>query len=185
MLSKTTRALTLTAILSAAATTAIAADEGLWLHVRVDEAGGAKVTVNLPLALIEKAIPLLPDAHARHLHFDHHDIDADMEDLREMWREVRNSPDMTFVTVEEHDETAKVWKKDGTVFIQVRGDHGDESVDVRLPVGVVDAFLGGDELDLRAAVRALVDQGDGEFVEVRDDEDHVRVWVDRRSEAGE
>lgn len=187
MLNPTARALTLTAVLAAAASSAAAAsaDNDLWLHVRVDEAHGAKVTVNLPLALIEKAIPLLPRAHARHFDWDHHDIEADMADLRQMWREVRASPDMTFVTVEERDETVKVWKREGTVYIEVRGGRDDERVDVRLPVGVVDAFLGGDELDLRAAVQALVDHGGGDFVEVRDDEDHVRVWVDRRAEAGE
>ncbi len=50
---------------------------------------------------------------------------------------------------------------------------------------VIDAFLAGEEFDLKAAVRALVDHGNGELVEVRDHRDHVRVWVDRVAEAGE
>lgn len=178
------RILTLAAILVAAAAGA-KADESLWLHVRVDEAHGAKVTVNLPLALIEKAIPLLPDEHARHLDFDHRAIEADLADLRAMWSEVRGGPDMTFVTVEDGDETVKVWKKEGTVFVEVRDASDGERVDVRLPVAVVDAFLGGQDFDLQAALRALVEHGRGDIVEVRDAEDHVRVWVDDVAEAGE
>lgn len=184
MPNKILRALTLTALVAGAASAA-AADRGLWLHVRVDEADGAKVTVNLPLALIEKALPMIPGDAAGRLRFDHHDIDGDVEDLRAIWAEVRASPDMTFVTVEEDGEKVRVWKAAGYVFVEVRERHGDGEVDVRLPVEVVDAFLAGDEFDFQAAVRALVDHGGGDFVEVRDDEDHVRVWVDGAAEAGE
>ena len=55
MTSKNVRALTLAAALAVAAS-GVAAEDTLWLHVRVDEAQGAKVTVNLPLALIEKVL---------------------------------------------------------------------------------------------------------------------------------
>ncbi len=185
MTSQTARALTLTAVLFAAAAATAAADD-LWLHVRVDEERGGKVTVNLPLALIEKAIPLLPEEHARHLHFDAHRIDSDLADLRAMWREVRDSPDMTFVTVEEDDETVRVWKEGGYLHVRVR-ERGDEtSVDVRVPAAVVDALLSGEgeELDLEAAIDALVAQGEGDLVTVRDRDDQVRVWVDRVAEAG-
>ena len=153
----------------------------LWLHVKVTEEGGAKVMVNLPVALVEKAAALMPEKHLRHVKFDHGHLDADIGDLRELWLEVRKSPDMTFVTVEEADENVKVWKKDGFVFVEVReGD--DEQVDVKVPLEVVDAFLAGEEVDFTAAVQALVDHGQGQFVEVRDDEDHVRVWVDALAE---
>lgn len=152
----------------------------LWLHVKVTEKGGAKVMVNLPVALVEKAAALMPEKHLRHVKFDHGHL-ADIGDLRELWQEVRKSPDMTFVTVEEADENVKVWKKDGFVFVEVRGGD-DEQVDVKVPLEVVDAFLAGEEVDFTAAVQALVDHGQGQFVEVRDDEDHVRVWVDEVAE---
>lgn len=185
MPSKTVRALLMIALLAAAPAVAATGD-GLWLHVRVDEAHGAKVTVNLPLVLFEKAIPLLANGRVHHhLDFDHHHFRHDMEDLRAVWHVVRNGPDMNFVTIEEHGETVRVWKKRGTVFIEIRDRYDDERVDVRLPVAVVDAFLAGERFDLRAAVQALVDRGSGELVEVRDHEDRVRVWVDRVAEAGE
>jgi len=38
-------------------------------------------------------------------------------------------------------------------------------------------------VDFTAAIQALVEHGQGEFVEIRDDEDHVRVWVDEVAEA--
>ncbi len=160
----------------------VATASDLWLHVKVLEHQGAKVTVNLPIALVEKASAFMPKKHMRHIRFDHGHLDADVEDLRELWQEVRNSPDMTFVTVEEDHENVRVWKQSGYLYVEVR-DGDDEQVDVKVPLEVVDAFLSGEEVDFRAAVQALVDHGQGQFVEVRDDDDSVRVWVDDVAEA--
>ncbi|MFQ5525690.1 MAG: hypothetical protein ACE5GX_05455 [Thermoanaerobaculia bacterium] len=155
----------------------------LWLHVTVDEDGGAKVTVNLPLALAEKALPMIPfDEKMRWRHdHDHHGID--LEEMRELWAEVKNSPDMTFVTAEDDGETVRVWKETGFVYVQVGEDDGDEQVDVQVPLSVVDAFFSGDELDFAAAIQALADSGGGDLVTVRDDGDNVRVWIDETPEA--
>ncbi len=181
---KRIRSLSALAVLLLVAGTASASD--LWLHVRVDEGGGAKVTVNLPISMVEKALPLLADHHLDHgrIHFEEH-MDASLADLRELWSEVRASPDMTFVTVEEEDESVRVWKEKGYVYVRVRDDDGEETVDVQLPVQVVDALLSGEgeELNLEAAMAALVEHGEGRLVEVRDRSDHVRVWVDRTAAA--
>jgi hypothetical protein len=162
------------AVVAGAAT----ASSGLWLHVKVDEGEGAKVTVNLPLALVERAIPLLPrhEIHEAHIGLDHADLE--IEELRGLWQEIQASPDMTFMTVEEDDENVRVWKESGWVYVQVQEAEGAERVDVKVPVQVVDALLSGEELDIAAAVRALVEHGEGDFVTVRDHDDNVRVWID-------
>lgn len=168
------------------------AGSDLWLHVRVEEGdGGARVAVNLPLEMIERALPLV-DRHeriGRHaVHFDGRHLT--WTELRELWAEVRSSPDMTFVTVEEDDESVRVWKEQGYLHVEVR-ERGwrdrDETVDVRMPLPFVDALLSGpeDEIDLQAAVLALAEHGDTELVTVRDEDDYVRVWVDGEPESGE
>lgn len=168
--------------LAVMAGTASAADD-LWLHVKVDEGDGAKVTVNLPVSIIEKAIPMLPAHELHHARISAEHADIELEDLRELWQEVRSSPDMTFVTVEDDGENVRVWKKSDWVYVEVRDEEGPESVDVKVPLAVVDALLAGEEIDIEGAVRALVEHGKGEFVTVSDRDDNVRVWIDDTPEA--
>ena len=40
-------------------------------------------------------------------------------ELRELWQEIKDSPDMTFVTVEEDDESVRVWKEAGYLKVHV------------------------------------------------------------------
>lgn len=150
----------------------------LWLHVRVDEAEGTKVKVNLPVSMIDKAIAMVPGDHIHDGKIQLDDQEFSVQELRELWTELNNSPDMTFVTVEEANKSVRVWKENGKLRVEVRGMDGD-SVDVHVPTQVVDALLSGDgdELNFGAAVTALVDSGEGEIVAVSDTETNVRVWV--------
>lgn len=162
---------------------AASAASDLWLHVKVDESEGAKVTVNLPVGMIEKAIPMLPMHELHHARIGDGDMQIELEDLRQLWQEVKRSPDMTFVTVEDGGERVRVWKAEGWVYVEVREERGSEKVDVKIPQAVVDALLAGDEIDLVAAVRALVEHGEGDFVTISERDDSVRVWVDDIPEA--
>ncbi len=69
--------------------------------------------------------------------------------------------------------------------VSVDEGDGGENVEVRVPARVVDALLSGegDELNLIAAMEALVDEGEGNLVTVTGDDENVRVWVDRIAEA--
>ena len=126
------RILGLTALLLTAAGAA-SADNDLWLHVRVDGHEGERVSVNLPLSLVEKAIPMIPDEHFHDGEFVLDDIHwghghrMSIADLRDLWSELKSSPDMTFVTVEEHDETVRVSKNGGYLLVDTE-DHGEEAV---------------------------------------------------------
>ena len=162
-----------------------APDSSLWLHVRVDENEGTKVNINLPINLVPKMISFGPVSD----HFEDGKIRLDdkeisVAELREIWQEIKDSPDMTFVTVEEVDETVKVWKESGDLRVEVRG-RDNETVDVRVHVSVVDALLSGqeDDLDIGAAVSALAEAGAGELVTVAQADQTVRVWVDSSAEA--
>ena len=181
---RATVAVALAALALAGAGFLSAAENDLWLHVKVEEDDDTKVTVNLPMSVVGKALPMLPEEHfkAGHMHFD--DMDISISEMRELWQEVQSSPDVTFVTVEEDDERVKVWKQGGYLMVSVIEDDG-ENVEVRVPARVVDALLSGegDELNLVAALEALVDEGEGQLVQVTGDNENVRVWVDRVAEA--
>jgi hypothetical protein len=170
--------------LVAMGTSAVASASDYWFHVRVEEDGGAKVSVNLPAALFERALPLVPEVTLRRAQIDFDHSGLRITDLRAIWNDLRDSPDMTLVKVEDHGENARVWKKDGFFFVDVDERHGD-SVQVRLPVTVVDALLASETLDVGAAIEALIAAGGGEFVTINEDRDgdRVRVWVDRTPEA--
>ena len=66
-----------------------------------------------------------------------------------------------------------------------RGRGGDDAVEVRVPLAVVDALLSGegDSLDIRAAIEALAEHGEGELVAVSERDEQVRVWIDRTAES--
>lgn len=160
---------------------ALAASDGHWLHVRVQEDGhdGEKVSVNIPLSVVEAILPAIQtdEFHNGRIHLG--DGTLDDIDLREVLQAFQDAPDANFVTIEDGDETVVVSKERGFLLVKVDGD--DERVRVRLPLAVVDALLSGgeDELDLMAALDALVDAGGGDLVTVESDDESIRVWIDR------
>jgi hypothetical protein len=163
------------------------ADSPLWLHVRVDEGGGAKVAVNVPFSLITVALPMIDiDEHIHDNHIELNDHEISYEEMRALWQEVRQGPDMEFVTVEDDEESVRVWKEAGYLYVRVRDRH-NERVDVKAPLEVVDALLSGDgnRFDVEGAMAALADQGEGELVTVQGDDETVRVWIDSSPEPGD
>lgn len=175
-------ALALIALLTFAGTAM--ATEGLWLHVKVDGQPDERVTVNLPLTLIEKAIPMIPENIMEHGRIQYDEGEITIADLREMWRELESQPDFTIARVESENENVRVAKEGD--YLVVRVEEGDsENVNVRIPVAVVNALFSGEgeQLNVRAALEALASHGEGELVTVTDDNETVRVWVDGFAEA--
>jgi len=174
------------ALIALCAAAGTAAADDLWLHVAVDEGPeGARVRVNLPLTMAETALGMIPEEELRggKIRFD--DSDITLAELRQLWRELEESPDATFVEVEEADQRVLVSKSGGYLLVKaIEGGDNDQQVDVRIPAAVVDALLSGEgeELDVVAAVRALAAHGAGELVTVTDQETQVRVWVDGLAE---
>ena len=84
--------------------TALSAQER-WFHVTVSEGGegAANVTVNLPLTLIETALKLVPQEVNEEMHIEFSEAGIELEDLRDFWREMRDTEDAVLVTVESDD----------------------------------------------------------------------------------
>ncbi len=184
MNSKKVLGLALLAIGAATARAAAATD--LWLHIKVhDDREGSRVNVNLPLAIVRAAMPLLPSeaSSASRLRIDDRDLSAD--DLRRIWREIERSPDAAYITVDERHGKVNIAKRGNYLVIHAAdSDRGHHRVEVKLPLPVVRALISGpgDQLDVRAALEALVRAGQGELVTVNGDDETVRMWVDREAD---
>lgn len=160
------------------------AQSAQWIHVRVDEVDGAKVNVNLPIALLEVAMEIAQDhgmdAIEEHggMHFGRRH-DMDVADLRRMWDAMRDSGDAEYVNVEDGDENVRIYRQGDRVNIEV-DDGDDEKVRVEVPFSVVDTLLDGEgnELNLVGALRELANSNNGEIIQVNDGDTTVRVWID-------
>jgi hypothetical protein len=159
---------------------------GAWLHVRVDEgAREAKVSVNLPIAVVDAALQAAPETVAsggriQLGHWGHHEgRDLSISDLRRAWSELKNAGDTEFVTVEEEDQKVRISRAGDLVLVHVDKPGGRDEVRVEVPIDVVDALLSGqgDELNVRAAFTQLQKRR-GDIVRVRDDKSTVRIWID-------
>ena len=158
-----------------------------WIHVKVESANEDElVTVNLPFSLLNAAVAMIPEEVKAEGEIAIDELDMDWEELMTLWREVRDAPDSTFVTVQSKDEKVVVRKEGEFVIVNTTesGKHGAD-VDVKFPLGVVDALLSGPEgtFDFAAALNALADYGPGNLVTVRDGDQTVRVWIDDQNEA--
>jgi hypothetical protein len=161
-----------------------------WLHVHVEEPKQrSRVQVNLPMTAVEAALKAAPDvlaSHGRiHLggHGRHH---LELDDFRQLWKELKGAGDAEIVSVEDGDERVNVSKKGDLVLIRVQNEGQGESVHVDVPASLVDALLStpGDELDIHAAVGELRKLR-GDVVRVNDRTSTVRIWVDESANAPE
>jgi hypothetical protein len=156
-----------------------------WLHVRVDTSNGAgeQVRINLPLSL---AVKVLPAIHTDELrggklcirHRGLHEVD-----IRAIVEALKTTRDGEFLTVVSEKEDVRVAKQAGYLRVEVRRKNGT-TVDAKVPMAAVEALLDTEdpnELNVAAALRALAAHGDLVIVDVREQKESVRVWVDSRS----
>jgi hypothetical protein len=156
-----------------------------WIHVRVEEPEKqSKVSVNLPLSVVEVALEAAPEIIESHgdLHLGE-DADVKVETLRKMWKELAAVGDAELVTVQSEKENVSVRRRGDLVqvFVDKKGEEGEagEEVRVEVPVALVDALLSGEgeEINLQAALSELQNQR-GNIVTVREKDTSVRIWID-------
>jgi len=154
-----------------------------WIHVRVEEPEKqSKVAVNLPLSVVEVALEAAPsviESHGKiHLGEKH---GMKLEDVRKIWAELAAVGDAELVSVEDKDQTVKVWRKADQVHVHVE-KAGKEEVRIEVPVSLVDALLSGegDTVNIKAAVAELQKKR-GDIVTVSEPDTSVRVWIDEQN----
>ena len=163
--------------------------EDLWIHIRVLDAKDGRVSINLPISVVERMGNVLPsDASEKgtgRLRFN--DEDITVSELREIWADLRKHPDATFITIDEVDSKVRVAKIAGNLVVRAHetGAGRDEKVEMTIPGAVVDSLLSapGEQLNLGAAMKALAREGEGEIVTVTGDGETVRIWIDALAES--
>ena len=156
-----------------------------WLHVQItaEEDGAENVSVNLPLSAAEPLLALVPHRILSdgQLSLAGREVPINVGAMRDLWRALTEVGDTEFVTVERENETVRIARAGDQITVQVeeRDAEGSETVDVQLPVVVVDALLSGDDdtLNVRAAVERLGELR-GDIVRVAEDERRIRIWID-------
>jgi hypothetical protein len=157
-----------------------------WLHVHVVDNGSEgpeSVKVNIPISLVEVMLPMVEEKGLENGKIRLEDKDIKVEDLRKIWNTLKEEGDSEFVSIQSKDANVKVMKQGGFLLVQT-DDESKSTVDIKLPLAVVDAMLSGkgEELNLMAAVQALQDSGIKDLITVKDKEATVRVWIDDRNE---
>jgi len=155
-----------------------------WLHVQVDEGSKSKVSVNLPMSLVEIALASAPQTLISDGHFKLHcgNSRLSVTDMRKMWKELKAAGVTEFVTVEDEHESVNVARKGELVQVRVDNPSNKEAVRVDVPLSLVDVLLSGegDQIDVRAAIGELSKRR-GDIVHVSDATSQVRVWIDERN----
>ena len=180
--------LVLAAPLAAASVPAASPSGGTaWLHVRVEELKQrSRVHVNLPLPAVEAALKAAPDliASEGRIHLGGHGRHLDVDDFRQVWKELKTVGDAEIVSVEDGDDRVNVSKKGDLLLIRVQEGGDRETVHVDVPSALVDALFSGpgDELNVRAAIAELRKLR-GDVVRVNDRSSTVRIWIDESAGA--
>ena len=154
-----------------------------------DEEGDFNLNINVPLSAVEPLLSLVPHRILAdgHLAVAGHDMPIDIGAMRNLWRAIANIGDAEFLSVDSGEERVRVARTGDQIHVQVEecDDDGGETVDIRLPVAVLDALLSGDgeTLNIAAAVERLADVR-GDIVQISSDERQIRVWIDELAHPG-
>ena len=175
----------ITALVASAAVIGVAAQQETepWIHVAVSGGSGETLNLNLPLAAIEAAIALAPEAIVRDGQVQLGGAaELPIAAIRGMWRELIDVGDVEFVTIQAGGNDLRIAREGEIILITVH-DSGDGTAEadvrIEIPVPVVDALLSsqGDTLNITAAVQELSTLR-GEMVRVVADDNNIRIWID-------
>ena len=146
-----------------------------------DGDGPFDVNINVPLSAAEPLFSLLTRNILSDGQLTVAGRDVPFSTLHDLWRAIENVGDTEFLTLEGEDETVRVARTGDEIHVQVEetcDGEVTETVDIRIPVVVLDALFSGDSdtLDIAAAFERLGELR-GDIVRVTGD-DQMRVWID-------
>lgn len=152
-----------------------------------DERADFEANINLPLSAVEPLLSLVPHGTLSDRLLDLAADEVNVGAMRDLWRAISGVGEAEFVAVDGEDETVRIARTGDQINVQVEECEGDggETVDIRIPVAVVDALLSGDgeALNVHAAVEQLGELR-GDIVRVSGGEHQVRVWIDEVAQPG-
>jgi hypothetical protein len=145
------------------------------VDVREGGPDGTRLVVPVPLALASAVLHFVDTGRTRMRcpEFAEH-----REAATRLARELEHAPDGRFVEVEGRREHVTIDKIDDILVIEVHED--DNDVLVRVPVSALQELIesyDGEAFQAEDVLAALRGAPSGEWVRVRDGDDHVRVWI--------
>jgi hypothetical protein len=167
--------------LGVAPTPVAASDVHLRVEIKSLSSGEERVKMNLPLAAIDAILEAAgPDLATEwgNLKEETHGVD-----LQKLYRSLRDQDLSDLLEVNGEDgERVKVWKDSEAFRVQVwEGNQTEPKVKVQLPLQVTDVLFGGADAtapDFKAALEKLKEFAPMTLVEVRDDDQTVRIWLE-------
>ncbi|MEM9556229.1 MAG: hypothetical protein AAGC60_18370 [Acidobacteriota bacterium] len=153
---------------------------GPLFHVEIED-GEDTVSIQMPLALVQAAVAVLPDDLEIDGEIKIDDTDFEVADLHAFWQAVKTSPEDTLLRVDSDHEKVTVSKRGDMLLLQtLEGRTDGTRIDAEIPFAVVDALFSGSagRLDLSAALGALAEMHDGPILSIREGGDTVRLWVE-------
>ena len=150
-------------------------------HDDGDEGADFDASINLPLSAVAPLLSLVPHDALFDRLLDLAGDEVNVGAVRDLWRAVAGVGEAEFVAVDGEDETVRIARTGDRTNVQVQecDEDGGETVDIRIPVAVVDALFSGDgeTLNVHAAVEQLGELR-GDIVRVNGGGHQVRVWID-------
>jgi hypothetical protein len=148
------------------------------VDVREGGPDGSRIVVPVPLVLAQAALAVAPAvAPAHELRIPDHEALEHIGLAREVIEALAAAPDGELVRVEERDERVLVVKEGRSLRVRVSGPREDVSVNVPLHLAL-EALPGRDgRIRTAALAGALGGVRFTDLVDVRDGDDHVRVYV--------
>ena len=147
------------------------------VDVREGGPDGNHIVVPVPLVFAQAALAIAPMAAPVDKLRIPHEAAEHMGLAREVLEALAAAPDGEFVRVEERDQQVVITKEGRTLKVHVTGKR--ENVTVNVPLHLALQALPGPDGRIRTAALAgaLSSVRFTDLVDVRDGNDHVRVWV--------
>ena len=147
------------------------------VDVREGGPNGNHIVVPVPLVFAQAALAIAPMAAPVDKLRVPHEAAEHMGLAREVLEALAAAPDGEFVRVEERDQQVVITKEGRTLKVHVTGKR--ENVTVNVPLHLALQALPGPDGRIRTAALAgaLSSVRFTDLVDVRDGNDHVRVWV--------
>ncbi len=178
----TKRTLTSLTVFALSATLVLAATP-TFLKLTVQEKGYQEpnVKINVPLSLLDAVSDAITDDSVLEIDKTLDKVAKEGIDLRKLWDGVKKLGPTDFVEITKDGEYVKVWK-DRKAFRLTVTEQGqkDPKVLVTLPLKIVEQVVGDGTkpITLKGILQAIRKAGPMQFVEVHDQGQHVKIWIE-------
>ncbi len=133
-----------------------------------DDNAPTEIKLSIPLGLLEAMKPSFDEA------IGHAKLETHGVNLREIWEQIRNAGPNEYVNINSDDQNVRVSTTETHIVVDVEGD---ENIHLTVPLAVVEAIFGGDNIDFDQMIDALVGMAGQDLLNITGDVT-ARAWVE-------